>query len=369
MASLDFIGEDRLLFTFRVPGLIHRQFKDGKSEESDERQIKAVVLKLPSGTVEAESLWTVHDRERYLWMMNDGQFLVRDKASLLKGDAQLSLKPFLQFPGPVLRLEVDPSLQFVVSNSLEPVAKLESGPESEPAKPGSPANDTVTTDQPNSDDAQENYVVRILRLDTGQVMLVSRARGVVHLPINSEAFVENLRGRADEWVLNLNYFSGGTHILGSVNSACVPSSEFLTKQELLVTGCDNSGALKLVAMTMDGATLWDDLNPATDIWPILSSSSGGKRVAQEMLVVTHPVNAYAPLGSDEIKGQLVRVLDAASGEIVFESPVSPVLDAGGNVAISPSGRRVALTNGGAIQIFELPEAAAPVGPGTKPRYK
>jgi hypothetical protein len=31
-----------------------------------------------------------------------------------------------------------------------------------------------------------------------------------------------------------------------------------------------------------------------------------------------------------------------------------VLDAGGNVTISPSGRRVAVLNAGAIQIFELP---------------
>ena len=352
MASLDFIGEDRLLFTFRVPGLIHRQFKNGQSQESDERQIKAVVLKLPSGAVEAESLWTVHDRARYLWMLNDGQFLLRDKENLLEGDAHLNLKPFLQFPGPVLRVEVDPSQQYIVSDSLEPA--------SVPAKPGtvagsSTANTTITTDKQDSDDSQADHVVRILRRDSGKVMLVSRTRALVHLPINSDGYIENLRGRAHEWVLNLNYFTGGSHILGSVDSACVPSSEFISKQELLVVGCDGSGALKLVAMTTDGAILWDDLDPATNIWPVLARSSGGLRVAQEMLAVTHPVNEYAPIGSDEIRGQLVRVFDAATGDPVFESPVSPVLDAGGNVAVSPSGRRVALINAGAIQVFELPE--------------
>lgn len=362
MASLDFIGEDRLLFTFRVPGLIHRQFKDGKSEQSDERQIKAVVLKVPSGTVEAESLWTVHDRERYLWMLDNGKFLLRDNTSLLEGDAQLNLKPYLQFPGPVLRLDVDPTQEYIVSNSLEPVAT--------PAKPGtvgspSTASATVTTDQQNSDEEQQKYVVRILRRDTAKVMLVSRTRGVVHLPINSEAYVENLRGRENQWVLNLNYFSGGTHILGSVNSNCVPSSQFISKEKLLVTGCNESGALKLVAMNTDGTELWDDLNPATDIWPVVTTSSGGTRIAQEMLVVTHPVNAYAPLGSDEIRGQMVVVLDGASGEIVFWSPVSPVLDAGGNVAISSSGRRIALTNAGAIQVFDLPETLAPAGKNAK----
>jgi hypothetical protein len=36
--------------------------------------------------------------------------------------------------------------------------------------------------------------------------------------------------------------------------------------------------------------------------------------------------------------------------------LSPVLDAGGNVAISPSGRRVAVLNAGAVEVFELPPA-------------
>jgi hypothetical protein len=50
----------------------------------------------------------------------------------------------------------------------------------------------------------------------------------------------------------------------------------------------------------------------------------------------------------------VSVFDAANGDIAMVSPLSPILDAGGNVAISPSGRRVAVINAGAIQVFELP---------------
>jgi hypothetical protein len=46
--SLDFIGENRLLFTFRTPGLIRR----AGAKEDDVRQIRAVVLTLPQGTVE-----------------------------------------------------------------------------------------------------------------------------------------------------------------------------------------------------------------------------------------------------------------------------------------------------------------------------
>ena len=60
------------------------------------------------------------------------------------------------------------------------------------------------------------------------------------------------------------------------------------------------------------------------------------------------------MGAEDIKEQSVTVFDAATGDIALVSPVSPILDIGGNVAISPSGRRVALINAGAIQVFDLP---------------
>jgi hypothetical protein len=364
LVSLDFLDENHLLFTFRVPGLIHRQLQAGETADSDERQIRAVVLTLPTGAVQAEALWTVHDRARYLWMLKDGHFLLRDREDLQQGDAHLDLKPLLRFPGSLLWLELDPSQQFLVSNSREPAAI--------PAKPGevgspSTAAATITTDNQTSSsssdgdsstdsapDPPSDMVVRILHLETGQVMLVSRVRSVVHLPINSEGYLETLRGRGTEWVLNLNYFTGGSRILGSVDSTCAPITEFISQQEVLATACDSSGGHKLVAVSTDGKTLWDDLNPQMAIWPLVSRSPDGLRISQETLAVTRPISSYEPLSSDDIKGQLVRIFDAATGEVAFESPLSPVLDAGGNAAISPSGKRVAVLNAGAIQVFELP---------------
>ena len=74
--------------------------------------------------------------------------------------------------------------------------------------------------------------------------------------------------------------------------------------------------------------------------------------------MSRAVTAYSPLDTDDIKGQLVRVFDAATGKVALEAPASPPLDAGGNVAISASGRRVAVLHDGAIEVFDLP--AAPV---------
>ena len=188
-------------------------------------------------------------------------------------------------------------------------------------------------------------------------MLVSRTRMAVHLPINSDGYVESLRGNGNDWMLNLNYFSGGTTALGRLNSTCAPSFDFVSQKELLVTACIGSGGNKLMALGVDGARLWEDLSSPQTIWPILVMAPDGSRLVRETLAVSHAVNAYSPLDAEDIKGQLVRVFDAANGKVALEAPANPALDAGGNVAISPSGRRVAVLNHGAIEVFDLPPAA------------
>jgi hypothetical protein len=353
LASLDFLDEHHLLFTFRVPGLIHREA--GVSADSEEHQIRAVVLRLPEGAVQAEALWTVHDHARYLWMLKDGHFLLRDRDGIMQGDATLELKPVLQFPGPLLWLELDPTQQFMVTNSLEPPAPA--------AKPGDASSVSTAAAGADTGEAkpvgQSDVVVRILRRDSGQVMLVSRVRSTIHLPINSEGYLEGLRANSGHWTLNLRYFNGGTKVMGRVDSTCSPTLDFVSQQELLATACVLEGEGKVVAMSTDGRRLWDGITTNNTIWPLVITAADGSRLAREALAVTHPVNPYSPLSQDDIKGQLVLVFDAANGKMELATSARPALDAGGNVALSPSGRRVAVLNDGAIQVFDLP-APAPV---------
>jgi len=346
LASLDFLDDNRLLFTFRVPGLIHREAGGG----GDERQIRAVVLALPTGTVTAEALWTVHDRVRYLWMLKDGHFLLRDGDGLKQGDATLDLKPLLHFPGSLLWLEMDPTQQYLVTNSREPASAMQR-PGDVPSPPTPQARIAVDGQKTG---AAPDLVVRILRRDSGEVMLVSRVRTAVHLPINADGYVESLRSNLEQWMLNLNFFGGGTKVIGRVNSTCSPSFDFVSQRELLVTACDGGAGHKLVAIGMDGRRLWEDSSSPQAIWPMLVMAGDGSRLVRETLAVNHVVNAYSPLDTEDIKGQLVRVIDAASGKTALEAWASPALDAGGNVAISPDGLRVAVINEGAIEVYDLP---------------
>ena len=361
LASLDFLDENHLLFTFRVPGLLHRDSE--KDDESVERQIRALVLNLPQGTVAAQAQWTLHDRARYIWALKNGHFLLRDRTHLLESDATLALKPVLDFPGDLLWLDLDPDQKFLVTNSREPVVK--------PAKPGpgapsapsqssqvsspSTASANITMDEdPDKISAEPDLVVRILQRETAQVLLTSRVRSAIHLPINSQGYLQNLRGRASDWILDLSFFTGGSRILGSVQSDCSPEDDFLSEDEILASGCGPQGETRLVAISTAGRTLWASQAPTTEIWPKLTIAANGLRFAWETLDTGHPINSYAPVDPADIKEQSVTVFDAANGDIALVSPVSPVLDAGGNVAISPSGCRVALLVAGAIQVFELP---------------
>jgi hypothetical protein len=345
LASLDFLDESRLLFTFRVPGLLRRE-----AGEEDKRQIRALVLTLPAGTVESEVLWTIHDRARYLWMLKDGHFLLRDRDNLELGDATLELKPSLRFQGPLLFLEMDPSQQFLVADSYEPAAKTKKPDEA----PGPASAGTSNAKEPAT---QSQMVVRILRRDSGKVMLVSRTNAAVHLPINDDGYVERLRGRGDQWLLNLKYFSGGSALLGQVNSITSPGIDFISPQEMLVTTFPATGGRKLVAMGTDGRHLWEYQTSRATARPLLVMAPDGSRLAWEALVLDPSISsASSAFGPEDVKGQLVEVLNAADGKVALSALASPPLDAGGNVAISPSGRRVAVLNGGKILVFELPPA-------------
>ncbi len=350
MTSLDFLDEKRLLFTFRVPGLLRREAGEEGADEA--RQIRALLLSAETGAIQSEALWTVHDRVRYLWMLKDGHFLLRDRDGIEEGDSSLILKPLLKFPGPLMWIEMDPQQQYLVTNSREPVGTPE-----KPGDVGSPTTASATmTEEGQNGDAKPELVVRILRRDSGKVMLVSRTRSAVHLPINSEGYLERLRGNGQQWIMNFNYFSGGSKMIGHVDSSCSPTFDFIAQSEVIVTACTAMGGSKLEAFSLDGKRLWEDQTASTSIWPLMIVAPNGSRLAHETLSVTHGVNAYAALDADDIKGQLVQVLNASDGKIALEAPAKPPLDAGGNVAISPSGRRVAVLNGGVIQVFDLPEA-------------
>ena len=127
-------------------------------------------------------------------------------------------------------------------------------------------------------------------------------------------------------------------------------------------------------MTTDGRSLWADQTPAVAVWPELTIAPNGLRIARETLGVSHPVNAYEPIQSDEIKGQWVTVYDAATGDMALEAPASPALDSARRAPtiqeflrfsqfplwrVSPSAE---LENGRLVEVFDM-RFGSPQDPG------
>ena len=353
LVSLDFLDEDRLLFTFRIPGLFRRD-PSGNADET-ERHIRAVVLHIPDGAIQAEAIWTLHDYGRYLCMLDAGQFAVRDRDTLSLGDASLQLTPWLHFPGPLLAVEFDPSRQFLVASSRESTSTPAISGEVPSPSTAQAAVTTTDGSAPTTTAPKPDLTLRILRRSTGQVMLVSRVRSVVHLPLNAQGYIEPLRSRGNQWMLNLDYFTGGTTRLGVVDSTCIPGLDFLSARQFVASVCNNSDARAFVGLTSDGRRLWQVSAPDAYVWPNLTLSHGGLRLSLETLRVTHPVNAHMPLSVEDVQRQEVSVLNAATGKTALHAEASPIYDAGGNVALSPSGRRAAILMEAGIEIFDLPD--------------
>ncbi|HTJ31325.1 MAG TPA: hypothetical protein VL346_12530 [Acidobacteriaceae bacterium] len=372
-SSLDFLDEDHLLFTFRVPGLVMREHPEAGADPSEERNIRAMVLSLPSGRIEAEALWRLHDYATYLWTLPGGRFLLRDRNLLQIGNASLQLEPFLRFPGPVRYIELDPEEKMLVTQNIErrPDAAANgegsiagdiasnfsgaSGADSNAASvlpmPGSP------THSPAARSADTANYLRVFRMNDRKILTtIQIPNGIAHVPIDGHGYYDAARGQGASWEILYHGFGGSESRVSRIDSACMPPLDPLAPGIVLVSACNDSGGRHLIALTRDGQRLWDTQLSATHVWPILTTSANGRRLARATLDITHPVTPSSPLDSEDIHSQTIQVFDVATGRVAITGPAAPILDGGGNFALSPSGNRFAVLNAGSIQVYDLTPA-------------
>ncbi len=73
-----------------------------------------------------------------------------------------------------------------------------------------------------------------------------------------------------------------------------------------------------------------------------------------LIRIDHQGAAYFQPAPPNTPNVNVQVFDVATGKVALTGPTSPVLDGGGGFALSLSGKRFAVLNEGAIQVYELP---------------
>lgn len=352
LLSLDFLDEDHLLFSFREPGLIKRERED---DEGLERQMRAAVLSLPDGKVQAQATWTIPDRSRYLWMLEGGHFLLKDRGGLETGDVGLKMRPVLKFPDTLQSLSLDPGQQIMLATMSEAPQAAQQGSQ---RKVPVAARDSTPTDTQDSAGA-EGLTLRVIDRQSLETLHTLHTRAGFDAPINGEGYAEAEPGKKYQWIVRFHSFAGGSRVLHKVQSGCPPALGFISNRVLVVTSCTPDAMLKLDAISsLDGKITWEFTEPPEVAWPLLVPSPSGTRFARVSMVLKPGVKTKnRPRFGDAVQGQIVRVFDFGNGKPIFEAPVTPALDGGGNVAFSPSGRRLALINRDSIQVFDLPQAA------------
>ena len=349
LVSLDFIDENRLLFSFHVASGLRE--RSGDEDPERPQQIHAVVVDVATGKTGPETDWSMPDRRRYLWMLNDGRFLMRVAGGVDEGDAELKTKEYLRWPGQLMWIQMDPEQKFLMANSLE----AGSGEQTASVATSGPAEKLLAD---GKTDNKGVLTIRTVRRANGEVVQTTKAPWTSQTsdwPMNSEGYVERLHDKGAHWVMEfIPYGAAKGWDLADADSVCVPQHNFVTDTELLVSRCDPQEGWRLKAW-IAGKVLWDAKVGSNTMWPLLMTARNGSRAARETLVLKRSAEKYKDgVRIEDVLGQMVRVFDAATGKTVMEAPISPIYDGGGNVAVSPSGKRVAVLNGSAIQVYELP---------------
>jgi hypothetical protein len=346
LVALTFLDEDRLLFSFRASGLLERgSGDDGRADA--ERKMRAVVLSLPDGKVEAQTVWTLPDRGIFVWSLSDGRLLLRGSDGLEIVNSKLESRPLVQIPGQFLSLDISPEGKYLVASSIDPTAHFD----------GPPPRAKLSLSTEGQPPRPANIAARLVEVDSGHVLQTKRSNTATQAPINSEGYLETRHDKLDQWTLTVHRFSGDDQYVGHVESTCLPTTFFASEHEVLVGGCTEGHVPKLMGVSA-GQQLWQDETPIAIVPPLFAFSRDGSRFARETIVFKHPPSAgEETLWINAVQGQVVRIFDSATGKVVMETPISPTFDAGGNMALSPSGRRLVVLNENAIQVFDLPAAA------------
>jgi hypothetical protein len=335
-ASLSFIDDDHVLFTFRVGGLLKRLPSDRDGD--DDQQIRALVLDARTGAVIRQTEWRMHDRSQYLWPFPDGKFLLRVRDSLYVMDDSLNLRPYVSFDTDLREIQVSPDRRMLVVERDDPPKLAQSSAE------------------PREPETRNPVKVEVMTSGSTAATVLKETDSPVNVPLVADGILDVQEGnQLASYAVREVPFAGKPKILAQVRSTCQPTLQPVSAHVALVVGCYQAADDRpVVAINTDGKELWREQWDNKYVWGWFTSAQNGTRFAYESIQVARPISVFDELDEDDIAAQLVGVYDTESGKLVMVKSVSPVLTAGQNVSLSPDGQRLAVLRNGAIEIYDLP---------------
>jgi hypothetical protein len=351
-ATLDFVDDSHLLFTFHQSTLMHREEKD--PEDDEDQTIAAVLLELPGGKVVERTSWRLHDKGRYLWALGGGRFLQRERNDLYlleradNGEFLTSRKPYIEPEGDLVSVQFSPDRSRMVVEYRVP---------DESGDAGDSATLIPTLGVAPRRRARE---VRLLVVNTvsGKVEHFSKVPHAVALPLVGDGYLEMQQSKSRQWKLSMVPFGGESRTLVEVTSTCQPSLQALAQSVFVAQLCiPNTTDHLMQVYDLNGQMLWEQQWEARYVWGSFEYAQNGSRFAYESIQLDHAIGTLDPVDENAMTGQPIGVFDVADGALRMVTGAEPIMSAGQNYALSADGERFAVLRNGAIEVYKLPPAA------------
>jgi len=357
-ATLDFVDDTHLLFTFHESLLMHREAHD--PDDDEDQTIGAVLLELPSGKVLERTRWRLHDRGRYLWPMGHGRFLERERNTLYLLDKPADAHfltgrtPYFQADGELVAIEVSPDRSRLLLEYRE-AAEAQQG-----------SVETASSSVPTLGDipAHRPHKVRLLVIDAqsgdanaNKVVKTAILPQALDLPLMGPGYLEVEQTGGRRWKILMTPFGAESRKVAEVNSLCQPLLTAISPNVFLAQLCiPNTDDHLMQAYDIDGHKLWEQQWESRYVWGSFAFDENGSRFAYESIQLDHPIATLDPVDEESMTGQPVGVYDVADGNLRLVSGAEPILSAGQNFALSSDGERFAVLRDGAIEVYKLPPA-------------
>jgi hypothetical protein len=376
--TIHFVDENHLLLTYTARTLLARL--PDREADDDDRNVAALLLDLPSGKVLARTEWRTRDRDKFLWPLGHGRFLLRVRSRLSVIDPVGNLAaggpekaffqtPFLELKRPIAYVAISPEKDLLGVETLAPRPKVRAVDADAAAlaaamagtsDAGSPANVQIVG-EPRKPPVQIYFFRLKMENADGTGRMLAESAGLVgspnliNLPATGDGYLDMKRETGQTWDLDFVSHAGKRMELAAYDTTCAPRPYFISRSEFVAFGCRGSeDRPELSYFNMKGEEPWLSALTGPQVSPIIVPAPAAGRFAVSRTLVNSAAFDLESLTTDDLTAQEITVMQNYDGRPLLKVQASPIQRAGQNFDLSPEGLHFAVVRNGNIEVYPLP---------------
>lgn len=376
--SIHFVDENHLLLTYTARTLLARL--PDKQEDDDDRNVAALLLELPSGKILAKTEWRTRDRNKFLWPLGHGRFLlrVRSRLSLIDPlgnfaaggpERAFHQQEFLDLKRPIGYVSVSPEADLLAVETLSPRPKVKpvdadaaalSAAMAGTGDAGTPAKVEILG-QPRRPAVMIYFFRLKMENADGTGRMTAQSAGLVgaptliHLAATTDGYLDMKPESAHSWDLDFVSHAGKRIELSAYDTSCAPRPFFVSRSEFVAFGCRGAeDRPELSYFNFKGEEPWLSTLSGPQVSPVVVAAPAGGRFAVSRTLVNSSSFNLESLSSSNLTAQEILVLQNHDGRQLLKIQATPIQRSGQNFDLSPQGLRLAVVRNGNIEIYPLP---------------